>query len=200
MSSINHHITQRRTATRYREATLDEMTDGGVTGVPRLAGPFTRPCVRPATASQRCDFDSPHGLSAMRPQIRSHVPVAGPRKRLMNIITETQYAELLANGIAARDAARAGLDFDPKPVVKLFTPHWYARWLLAEIDPEYPQRAFGLCDSGDGRPYVGYVSLRDLDDVHGKFKFTVAADPHFGADKPLSVYADVAYTRGLIVT
>jgi len=42
----------------------------------------------------------------------------------MNIITETQYAELLANGRAAREAALGGLDFDPKPVVKLFTPHW----------------------------------------------------------------------------
>jgi Protein of unknown function (DUF2958) len=44
------------------------------------------------------------------------------------------------------------------------------------------------------------VSLRDLDDVHGKIKFTAAADPYFVADKPLSIYADVAYTRGLIVT
>jgi Protein of unknown function (DUF2958) len=139
MSSINHHITDSRTATRYREATLDEITQGGVTG---------------------------------------------PLGSALNIVTEAQYAELLANGIAARDAARAGVDFDPTPVVKLYTPHWYARWLLTEIDPDYPQRAFGLCDSGDGRPYIGYVSLRDLNDVHGKFKFTVAADPRFVADKP----------------
>ena len=117
----------------------------------------------------------------------------------MKLITEVQYAELLANGRTAREAARAGLDFDPKPVVKFFTPHWYARWLLTEIDPDYPQRAYGLCDSGDGRPYVGYVCLADLDDVHGKFN-AVAAGPHFVADKPLSIYADVAYTRGLIVT
>jgi hypothetical protein len=118
----------------------------------------------------------------------------------MNIITESQRAELLANGRAARNAARAGLEFDPRPVVKLFTPHWYARWLLTEIDPNYPQRAYGLCDVGDGRPYVGYVCLTDLEDVHGKFKFTVTSDPHFVADYPLSVYANVAYTRGLIVT
>jgi Protein of unknown function (DUF2958) len=118
----------------------------------------------------------------------------------LNIITEDQYAELLANGRAAREAAHAGLDFDPRPVVKLFTPHWYARWLLTDIDPECPQRAYGLCDLGDGRPYVGYVCLADLEDTHGRIKFTVAADPHFVADYPLSVYADVAYTRGLIVT
>ena len=61
---------------------------------------------------------------------RSGGGVTGPlgsaysRNLSMNIITETQYAELLANGRAAREAALAGLDFDPKPVVKLFTPHW----------------------------------------------------------------------------
>ena len=126
--------------------------------------------------------------------------VTGPLVSPFNIITEAQYAELLANGRAAREAALAGLDFDPKPVVKLFTPHWCARWLLTDIDPEYPQRAYGLCDLGDGRPSVGYVCLADLEDTHGKIKFTVAADPHFVADKPLSIYADVAYTRGLIVT
>ena len=118
----------------------------------------------------------------------------------MNIITETQYAELLANGRAARDAARAGLDFDPIPVVKLFTPHWYARWLLAEIDPEYPQRAYGLCDTGDGRPELGFVSHREIEGPHGEYKLRVERDLHFVADKPLSVYADVAYTRGLIIT
>jgi hypothetical protein len=118
----------------------------------------------------------------------------------MNIITEAQYVELFANGRAAREAARNGLEFDPKPVVKLFTPHWYGRWLLTEIDPDSTQRAYGLCDTGDGRPYIGYVSLRDLDDVHGKFKFTITADSHFVADRPLTVYAEVAYTRGLIVT
>lgn len=118
----------------------------------------------------------------------------------MTLITEAQRAELLANGAAARNAARAGLNFDPKPVAKLFTPHWYCRWLLTEIDPNYPHRAYGLCDPGDGRPYVGYVNLRDLEDVHGKLKFTVVADPRFVADKPLSAYADVACARGLIVT
>jgi hypothetical protein len=101
---------------------------------------------------------------------------------------------------APRISLCAGLEFDPKPVVKLFTRHWYARWLLTEIDPAYAQLAYGLCDLGDGRPHMGYVCLRDLNDAHGKIKFPATADLHFVADKPLSVYADVAYTRGLIVT
>ncbi len=118
----------------------------------------------------------------------------------MKLITEMQYRQLLANGVAALKAARADLDFDPKPVVRLYTPRWYGCWLLTEIDPIHPQRAFGLCDSGHGLPELGFVSLRDLEDVHGKFKFHVALDPHFVADKPLSLYADIARQRGLIVT
>ena len=65
----------------------------------------------------------------------------------MKLITEAQYAALLANG----RAACTNCDIDPKPVVKLFTPGGYSRWLLTEIDP-------------------------------------------------LSVYAEVACTRGLIAT
>jgi hypothetical protein len=41
----------------------------------RLAGPFTRPCVRPAPASQRRDFDSPSGFCGGRLRLRCHVPV-----------------------------------------------------------------------------------------------------------------------------
>ncbi len=118
----------------------------------------------------------------------------------MTLFTEAQHTTLVANGLAARDAARAGLTFDPKPVIKLFTPHSCYRWLLTEIDPYYPRRAYGLCDPGDGRPYLGFVCLADLEDVHGKIKFTVVADSRFVADMPLSIYADVAYARGLIVT
>ena len=118
----------------------------------------------------------------------------------MELITEAQYAQLLANGIADRDAARVGLTFDPKPVVKLYTPHSCFRWLLSEIHPVFAHRAYGLCDPGDGRPHMGLVDLRDLEDVHGRIKFTVVADPRFVADKPISAYAEVAYARGLIVT
>ena len=55
-----------------------------------------------------------------------------------------QKAELLVNG--ARSAL--GEDIDPPPVVKLFTPDGAATWLLTELDPEDPDRAFGLCDLG----------------------------------------------------
>jgi hypothetical protein len=41
---------------------------------------------------------------------------------------------------------------DFPPVVKLFTPDAGTTWLLTEIDPDDPDRAFGLCDLGSGFP------------------------------------------------
>src|ERR1700688_3981658 len=83
----------------------------------------------------------------------------------MKLITEAQYAKLLANG----RAARANNNIDPRPVVKLFTPGGYSRWLLTEIDPNGTDRAFGLCDLGYARPYLGYVHLNDLEGPHGQY-------------------------------
>jgi Protein of unknown function (DUF2958) len=114
----------------------------------------------------------------------------------MKLITEAQYAALLANG----RAACTNCDIDPKPVVKFFTPGGYSRWLLTEIDPNGTDRTYGLCDPGDGRPYLGYVHLNDLEGPHGRYALLTVRDDDFVADKPLSVYAEVAYTRGLIAT
>jgi hypothetical protein len=69
----------------------------------------------------------------------------------MKLITDEQYTQLLANGRAAREAARTGCDIDPIPVVKLITRGECTRWLLAEIDPSGGDRAYGLLDLGDGR-------------------------------------------------
>jgi DUF2958 family protein len=60
--------------------------------------------------------------------------------------------------------------------------------------------AFGLCDLGLGCPEVGYVSLAELATVRGKLGLPVERDCHFGADKPLSVYAEAAQANGAIAT
>ena len=70
---------------------------------------------------------------------------------MTKLITQEQHAQLLANGRRAMEQS----DFDPMPVVKLFTPDASATWLLAEIDPQDPDRAFGLCDLGFGFPELG---------------------------------------------
>lgn len=58
----------------------------------------------------------------------------------MILITDEIRAELTANGErAAREP-----EFDPLPVVKLSTPDASATWLLAWVEPNDPDIAFGL--------------------------------------------------------
>ena len=118
----------------------------------------------------------------------------------MKLLTTEQHTQLLANGWLPRLASRTGTAFDPQPVVKLFTPGAFSRWLLSEIDPNDHDRAYGLCDVGNGHPDFGYVRLRELEDLRGIRQDPVVRDLRFLADKPLSAYAGVARIRGLIIT
>ena len=114
----------------------------------------------------------------------------------MNLITETLRAQLLANGRQSLDND----DFDPPPVVKLFTPDAGATWLLTEIDPHNHDHAFGLCDLGQGFPELGYVSLAELQSVRGRLGLPVERDLHFVATKAISAYACEARLAERIVT
>jgi hypothetical protein len=89
---------------------------------------------------------------------------------------------------------------DHIPVAKLFTPDGAATWLVSEADPDDPDRLFGLCDLGLGSPELGYVSLAELSALRGPLGLPLERDAHFIADKPLSVYASEARTKGRIVT
>ncbi len=73
------------------------------------------------------------------------------------LVTDAEYEILIANGLGAGNE-----EHDPLPVVKFFMPDGGATWLLSEIDPEYPDIAFGLCDLGMGFPELGSVSLSEL--------------------------------------
>ncbi|MGK2914585.1 MAG: DUF2958 domain-containing protein [Porticoccaceae bacterium] len=114
----------------------------------------------------------------------------------MNLITETLRAQLLANGQQSLDND----DFDPPPLVKLFTPDAGATWLLTEIDPDDHDHAFGLCDLGHGFPELGYVSLAELQSVRGHLGLPIERDLHFTASKPISAYAREARLAERIVT
>lgn len=67
-----------------------------------------------------------------------------PENPYPNLFTNAQYQRLLANGEKAQELG----DFQPKPVVKLFTPDGAATWLLSDIYPGDKDFAFGLCDLG----------------------------------------------------
>ena len=110
------------------------------------------------------------------------------------LFTAAQRQRLLVNG--RRSAA--GEDIDPRPVVKLFLPDGRATWLLTELDPTEPPRAFGLCDLGLGAPEVGYVDLNELARLRGCQRLLVERDRHFVADRPLSAYATAARAAGRI--
>lgn len=90
-------------------------------------------------------------------------------------------------------------DRDSAPVVKLFAPDGAATWLISEVDPDDPDRLFGLCDLGLGHPELGYVSLAEISAVRGHLGLPVERDLHFVADRPLSKYAEEARIKGRIV-
>ncbi len=109
--------------------------------------------------------------------------------------TDEQRMLLLANG---REFLQ-NPDFDPAPVVKLFTPDAGATWLLGAIDPEDGDLCFGLCDLGLGMPALGHVSLQDLATVRGRLGLPIERDLYFRAEKRLSTYARDARLAGRIV-
>jgi hypothetical protein len=117
-------------------------------------------------------------------------------KTMTKFITDEQHRQLLANGRHTLEND----SFDPPPVVKLFTPDAGATWLLTEIDPDEHDRAFGLCDLGQGFPELGYVSLAELQSVRGRLGLPVERELHFTATKPISVYAREAQLAERIVT
>lgn len=114
---------------------------------------------------------------------------------MTKLITDEQRAQLLANGRQSLEQE----NFDPAPVVKLFTPDAGATWLLTEIDPDDHDHAFGLCDLGLGYPELGWVSLAELATVRGQLGLSIERDLHFEAQKRLSAYAREARLAGRIV-
>ncbi|WP_353720461.1 DUF2958 domain-containing protein [Dyadobacter sp. 676] len=89
---------------------------------------------------------------------------------------------------------------DHAPVVKLHSRYGKAVWLLSELDP-VNNIAFGLCDLGQGKPELGYVSLPDLASLkHARLKVPmVETDPGFDGKYPMSVYLEAAKIAGKIV-
>jgi hypothetical protein len=124
-------------------------------------------------------------------------PARNPSKEktMTKLITDEQRAQLLTNGRQSLEND----NFDPPPVVKLFTPDAGATWLLTEIDPDDHDHAFGLCDLGQGFPELGYVSLADLQSVRGRLGLPVERDLHFIATKSISAYAREARLAERIV-
>ena len=112
----------------------------------------------------------------------------------MKLMTKEQLSELLRNGDAW------GEDHDHPPVVKWFTPDADCTWLIGEVDTLDPDRAFGLCDLGMGRPELGWVRVSDIEKLTGPTGLHVERDMHIVLDRPMSEYAEAARMRQRITT
>ncbi len=113
----------------------------------------------------------------------------------MPLLTHAQRTALLAN---ARSQFASGGNFDPPPVVKLFTPDGACTWLLTELEAD-GDVAWGLCDLGFGSPEYGTVSLSEITAVRGKLGLPIERDRHWSAKGPISAYIQAAQDAGRIV-
>jgi hypothetical protein len=114
---------------------------------------------------------------------------------MQTLITAEQRARLLANGrVYPRDHIG-----DTEPVVRLFTPDAHAVWLLATLDANDGDTAYGLCDVGIGMPTLGRIKLSELGAIVGPRKQPILRDRYFRPTRSLSEYARLAQANGSIV-
>ena len=101
---------------------------------------------------------------------------------------------------ARLEANKAGAEGPSEawPAVRLFTPLAESVWLLSQIDARDPDKAFGLCDEGDGSPHLGPCEPAGPRQPVRSSVLPVRWDPDFTADRPLSSYASDARKAGRI--
>ena len=96
------------------------------------------------------------------------------------------------------------------PALKLFSPSGAATWLIHSAEPSEPDRLFGLCDLGMGFPELGYVSLKELQDLQipvklqmgpeiMNFTISIERDLHFKPTHGLATYLDFTQNPGKVM-
>jgi hypothetical protein len=113
----------------------------------------------------------------------------------MPLLTDVQQAQLLAHGQRRAEDP----DFDPVPVVKLYTPDAGVVWLLALAYPDDPTRLHALCDANTGFPQLSDIRLDELEALRGPNGYPVAVDTSFKASRTLSDYAARAIAQGAYI-
>jgi Protein of unknown function (DUF2958) len=112
----------------------------------------------------------------------------------MTLITDEQRKRLLHNGrFNTFRRERGEFEIDYKPVVKLHAPTHPYLCLLSEIDPDDPDRIYGLWDTGRG-PKLGYGSLFIVGIVRD-----IRREENFVPTKSIGEYAQEAFALGRII-
>lgn len=108
---------------------------------------------------------------------------------MSKMIPEEISTKMIQNALEVQE----GLAKDHAPEVKLFTRYGKGIWLLSELDPAN-NIAFGICDLGQGKPELSYVSITDLESIkHARLKIRmIEPDKLFIARYPMSVYLEAA--------
>lgn len=109
----------------------------------------------------------------------------------MMLLTPQQRLKLAENG--------QNCETDHPPVVKLFVPNTNATWLLKDMLPD-GDMCFGLCDLGLGEPELGYVSLKELEQLLIFGHWRVERDLHFQTELPLSKWTAAARRERRIIS
>jgi Protein of unknown function (DUF2958) len=105
-----------------------------------------------------------------------------------SLLSEFQRARLEANGRRQACVKGTAYEIDFEPVVRLDDQEEGRIWLLSEIDPDQPHKAWGLClcDPNCPEPYYGSVDLIELAAIKQAGFLTVV--PSFAAAGRLSHY------------
>ena len=82
----------------------------------------------------------------------------------------------------AKNVGDANVD---KPWLKLFNPAGIGTWLITEYD-EDTRLMFGLCDLG--YPELGYVNLKEVEDLDLPFGMKIERDAWWNPEKTLIEY------------
>ena len=94
--------------------------------------------------------------------------------------------KLITKEIANKLAKNVGDANVDKPWLKLFNPVGVGTWLITEYD-EKTGLMFGLCDLG--YPELGYVNLKELEDLELPLGLKIERDAWWEPDKTLAEYA-----------
>ena len=93
--------------------------------------------------------------------------------------------KLITKEIANKLAKNVGDATVDKPWLKLFNPAGVGTWLITEYD-EKTGDMFGLCDLGF--PELGYVNLKELEDLDLPFGLKIERDVWWEPEKVLAEY------------